>query len=94
MIFYHHYFYLLAKSGISPNEIVNLTKYVYEDCGNLELDGIMTIGRFGYNPEDGPNPDFQCLKQCRDEICQILGVDWKKINLSMGMSTDYEQAVC
>lgn len=53
----------------------------------------MTIGKYGYNPADGPNPDFICLKQCRDDICQNLGLDWKKLHLSMGMSTDYEQAV-
>lgn len=64
-----------------------------KECGNLQLDGLMTIGRFGYNPEDGPNPDFLCLKSCRDEICQNLGLDWKNINLSMGMSDDFEHAV-
>lgn len=53
----------------------------------------MTIGKFGYNVEDGPNPDFICLKQCRDEICERLGLDWKNINLSMGMSDDFEHAV-
>lgn len=53
----------------------------------------MTIGKYGYNPEDGPNPDFVRLKQCRDDICQNLGLDWKKVHLSMGMSSDYEQAV-
>lgn len=53
----------------------------------------MTIGKFGYNPEDGPNPDFVCLKKCREEICKNLGLDWKEMHLSMGMSNDFEQAV-
>jgi pyridoxal phosphate enzyme (YggS family) len=81
------------KNGILPSDVVNLTKYVLTDCPNLHLDGLMTIGRFGYNVEDGPNPDFICLKSCRDEVCQALGLDWKKFNLSMGMSDDFEHAI-
>ncbi|KAJ8917816.1 hypothetical protein NQ315_010725 [Exocentrus adspersus] len=81
------------KNGIDPSEVCGLTEYVLKECGNLLLDGLMTIGRFGYNPEDGPNPDFLCLKRCRDEICQNLGLDWKNINLSMGMSDDFEHAI-
>ncbi|XP_018567938.1 pyridoxal phosphate homeostasis protein [Anoplophora glabripennis] len=81
------------KNGIPPAEVCSLTEYVLKECGNLQLDGLMTIGRFGYNPEDGPNPDFLCLKTCRDEICQNLGLDWKNINLSMGMSDDFEHAI-
>ncbi|KAJ8968151.1 hypothetical protein NQ314_002405 [Rhamnusium bicolor] len=81
------------KNGIDPAEVCNLTKYVLNECSNLQLDGLMTIGRFGYNPEDGPNPDFLCLKSCRDEICQALDLDWKNINLSMGMSDDFEHAI-
>lgn len=53
----------------------------------------MTIGKYGYNPEDGPNPDFLTLIKCREDVCKSLGLDWKKFHLSMGMSTDYEQAV-
>lgn len=81
------------KNGVEPSGVVDLTKFVLENCPNLEFDGIMTIGKFGYNLEDGPNPDFLKLKECRDEICQSLGLDWKNINLSMGMSDDFEHAV-
>lgn len=76
-----------------PDGAESLVKYVLNECENLELHGLMTIGKYGYNPEDGPNPDFLRLKQCRDDICQNLGLDWKKMHLSMGMSSDYEQAV-
>lgn len=54
----------------------------------------MTIGKFGYDMANGPNPDFILLKNCRDQVCQQLGLDWKKIDLSMGMSDSYEHAVC
>ncbi|KAB0794970.1 hypothetical protein PPYR_11809 [Photinus pyralis] len=82
-----------AKNGVEPSEIVDLTRHVSDNCKNLEVDGIMTIGQFGYNLDNGPNPDFICLKKCRDEICQSLGWDFKNVNLSMGMSDDFEHAI-
>lgn len=85
--------FFLEKNGVAPEEVVDLTKYILNECKNLHLEGLMTIGRFGYNREDGPNPDFLCLKSCRDEICQNLGLDWKEVHLSMGMSDDFEHAV-
>lgn len=87
------YFLFIEKNGINPSEAVSLTKHVLENCPNLHLHGIMTIGRFGYNTDDGPNPDFLTLRKCRDDICKSLQLDWKNINLSMGMSDDFEQAV-
>lgn len=53
----------------------------------------MTIGMYGYDVTKRPNPDFLCLKECREEVSKELGIDSKKIELSMGMSSDYEQAV-
>lgn len=85
--------FFAEKSGLVPNEVINLAKYVKENCTNLEVEGIMTIGQYGYNVDDGPNPDFICLKKCREELCQTLNLDWKTVNLSMGMSTDFEHAV-
>lgn len=81
------------KNGVAPEQVLELSKFIMENCPNLELKGLMTIGMFGYNPEDGPNPDFVCLKQCRDDVCKRLELDWKQFSLSMGMSNDFEQAV-
>lgn len=72
---------------------MTLYKYVVENCPNLVVDGLMTIGKFGYDTSLGPNPDFITLKQCRDTLCQELNLDLKNVNLSMGMSDDFEQAV-
>lgn len=55
--------------------------------------GLMTIGMFGYNITNGPNPDFTCLIKCREKISNELAIDIKDIELSMGMSNDYEHAV-
>lgn len=48
---------------------------------------------FGYNIMNGPNPDFICLIKCREKISDELGIDINNIELSMGMSNDYEHAV-
>lgn len=53
----------------------------------------MTIGVFGHDLAKGPNPDFLCLKECREKVSKELGIDLNKIELSMGMSNDYEHAV-
>lgn len=53
----------------------------------------MTIGAYGYDPANGPNPDFLSLRQCREEICKELNLDKEQVELSMGMSTDFEHAV-
>ena len=48
---------------------------------------------FGYDLAKGPNPDFLRLKECREKVSKELGIDLNKIELSMGMSNDYEHAV-
>lgn len=53
----------------------------------------MTIGMFGYDYSKEPNPDFLCLKECRENVSKQLDIDLKQIELSMGMSNDYEHAV-
>ena len=37
---------------------------------------------------------LQCLERCRQEVCEKLKLQPSDIELSMGMSQDYEQAVC
>ncbi|CAG5076496.1 Similar to PLPBP: Pyridoxal phosphate homeostasis protein (Pongo abelii) [Cotesia congregata] len=64
-----------------------------ENCKNLNFLGIMTIGAYGYDPASGPNPDFLSLRQCREEICKELSLDKEQVELSMGMSTDFEHAI-
>lgn len=53
----------------------------------------MTIGIYDYDMANGPNPDFITLAKCRQELCEKLNMDIKNVELSMGMSTDYEHAV-
>ena len=36
---------------------------------------------------------LQCLAKCREEVCQALSLQPEDVELSMGMSGDFEQAV-
>lgn len=53
----------------------------------------MTIGIYDYDISKGPNPDFLTLAKCRQEVCENLKLDINEVELSMGMSTDFEHAV-
>ena len=36
---------------------------------------------------------LQCLARCRDEVCEALSLKQEDVELSMGMSGDFEEAV-
>jgi len=81
-----------SKSGADPKDCVPLVKYVIKSCPRLEFIGLMTIGAFDPNPTD-PHKDFNDLLKLRNEVCGELGLNIKNVELSMGMSGDYEDAV-
>lgn len=51
----------------------------------------MTIGAFGYNLTEGPNPDFVALMDIYKHI--YTNTQSKNMIVSMGMSNDFEHAV-
>lgn len=54
----------------------------------------MTIGDIARSKESEiPNEDFLLLKMTRDEVAKGLGREPEQLELSMGMSEDYEQAI-
>jgi len=77
-----------SKSGVEPGaECVELCQYIVQNCPRLELRGLMTIGAIG---------DLSCfatLKQCRDEAFAALDGAVEELELSMGMSGDFEEAI-
>lgn len=76
-----------SKSGVTIDESVELCKYVVENCKRLNLKGVMTIGAPG---------DDECLEslgKCRDLVADALSLDPAGIELSMGMSGDFETAI-
>ncbi|KAH0542178.1 hypothetical protein FGG08_003399 [Glutinoglossum americanum] len=85
-----------SKSGCEPSEAADLSKHILEKCPHLHLQGLMTIGaiaRSRATSQDNPNEDFITLRQARDRVAETLGVDKEALELSMGMSGDFEGAI-
>jgi PLP dependent protein len=76
-----------AKSGVAPEEAIELCQYIMKECDHLHLMGLMTIGAIG------DISDFEALAKCRDAVAEALSVDASTLELSMGMSGDYEEAI-
>ncbi|WWD19775.1 YggS family pyridoxal phosphate enzyme [Kwoniella shandongensis] len=90
-----------SSSASSSSELVDLAIHVIEHCPSLNLLGLMTIGSFeaSHDPSK-PNPDFETLKETRKELARILqekdvkgAKKEEELELSMGMSADFVQAV-
>ncbi|XP_072026908.1 pyridoxal phosphate homeostasis protein-like [Amphiura filiformis] len=81
------------KHGIAPSECVSLVDHVRTQCPHLELAGIMTIGAFDHDLSQGPNPDFKVLLKCREDVCSKFNLSKDSMELSMGMSGDFEHAI-
>jgi hypothetical protein len=76
-----------AKSGVSPEEAIELCKHVTEQCDRLNLLGLMTIGAIG------DASCFEQLSKCRESVAAALNVDAASLELSMGMSDDFEESI-
>lgn len=50
-----------GKHGLLPSETVAMVEHINAKCPSLEFVGLMTIGSFGHDLSQGPNPDFQVL---------------------------------
>ncbi len=48
----------LEKGGCKTTEVVDLYDQISKECNNLNVKGLMTIGKYGYDPSEGINPDF------------------------------------
>lgn len=79
-----------TKYGCEPEQCVALAQHIASSCSSLRLAGLMTIGQPDYSsrPEN-----FMCLAQCRDKVAAALGIEPQELELSMGMSGDFEQAI-
>ncbi|XP_050357718.1 pyridoxal phosphate homeostasis protein [Nymphalis io] len=82
-----------AKNGVEPSQVTKLVEHVRNNCPDLDFKGLMTIGQYDYDMSQGPNPDFLTLVKCRQEVCEKLGLDINNVELSMGMSSDFEHAI-
>ena len=76
-----------TKSGVDPEEVTTLCQHIVDKCPHLHLKGLMTIGAPGdYNC-------FDTLRECRNTISNSLGVPPESLDLSMGMSADFQEAI-
>jgi hypothetical protein len=78
-----------TKHGPPPDDAEALCAAILRLSG-LALDGLMTIGPAGADPEMA-RPCFRALRELRDDLARRLGVELP--HLSMGMSEDFEVAV-
>lgn len=85
--------FFVAKSGIEPDNLIELYRHIIENCKHLSVNGLMTIGKFGYDYSLGPNPDFLCLLDCHKNVCNTFHLSPENVAISMGMSDDFERAV-
>ena len=77
-----------SKSGLAPgSELVDLAKDIAANCPRLSINGLMTIGA------PGDLSCFDALVKCREEVAEALGVETDSLDLSMGMSGDYDHAI-
>lgn len=84
------------KNGLEPGEGVEVARYIADQCPQLRLTGLMTIGDLGNSVqanEKGENPDFCKLVEVRREVAAALNLQPDSLELSMGMSNDFEEAI-
>ena len=82
-----------SKSGCRTDSTSALVKHITDQCIHLKFCGLMTIGSVGHDYTAGPNPDFDCLVEVRRRVCEECEMEVSSVELSMGMSADYEEAV-
>lgn len=76
-----------SKSGITPQEAIELCKQIRDECKQVVLKGVMTIGAPG---------DVDCLESlvaCRNDVAAALELEASELEISMGMSGDYVTAI-
>ena len=76
-----------SKGGVLAEDAPGLAKHIASSCPDLTLTGLMTIGEPG-NPQC-----FDALRECRTAVAQELSVQPSALELSMGMSGDFEAAI-
>jgi pyridoxal phosphate enzyme (YggS family) len=85
-----------SKSGVEPSDTLSLCRHIIDKCPHLQLSGLMTIGAIARSKEttaENENEDFVKLKETRDSVVKELGWEEGQLELSMGMSADFEGAV-
>ncbi|PIO65816.1 pyridoxal phosphate enzyme, YggS family, partial [Teladorsagia circumcincta] len=87
------------KGGLSIEDAPDLACYIADRCSSLRFAGFMTIGSFDHSYAENdfshvvPNPDFDRLYQVRETWAKRVSRSPEEVELSMGMSDDFETAI-
>lgn len=77
-----------TKSGIDQEQIPELVRYIKNQCPLLHIQGVMTIGA------PGDSTCFDRLVAARRVVAETLNIaDESSLELSMGMSGDFPEAI-
>ncbi len=76
-----------SKAGVMPEDAVEIYKNILENCTNINLKGVMSIGAH-VEDEDIIKKSFETTRKIFDEL-EPLGAKY----CSMGMSGDFELAI-
>ncbi|GAA5922739.1 pyridoxal phosphate homeostasis protein [Sporobolomyces koalae] len=90
-----------SSASDAPSELVDVAKHILKECDTLQLKGLMTIGSWDHSTAgpDEVNPDFDTLRNTRRLLAQRLNAEGHEsvkeqaLELSMGMSHDFEKAI-
>lgn len=77
-----------VKNGMKASECLLVAQHILNNCPNLNLLGLMTIG--ADRDDCTINPDFVILNELADKLSTQLGIQLEK---SFGMSNDFELAI-
>lgn len=84
------------KSGVEPADTLTLCRHIIDKCPHLQLTGLMTVGAIARSKATTPeneNEDFVTLRETRNKVAKELGLKEEQLELSMGMSADFEGAI-
>ena len=79
----------IQEEGKKCDQVIELVKHIQSNCSRLQWRGLMTIGAYGGQG----TIDFNKLVQVRKVVSQQTNIPEDDIELSMGMSADYESAI-
>ena len=76
-----------TKSGVMPENLIQLFKDIYTKCEKVKPVGIMSLGKLGDIEQ------FRKMYNFKLEICEELSIEKEKFVLSLGTSDDFESAI-
>jgi hypothetical protein len=80
-----------SKYGCEPEDTHEIASYIINECPNIILTGLMTIGPL-YGGDEETKKCFKKLSELKSQLSAELGSEYFNC-LSMGMSADYEIAI-